>query len=175
MSLARPIIEERMLQYEDNQIQFNLLSLCRDPLLTVQDDLSANILAICAVEQQLQLVKPDWKSFVDEQESDNTLRGLDVFYKITPEKLENAKMHPSITEVLNDPATTASQLFDKRKELADAQTRLRAAFVEESSNIRHDDQRAMDRRFDYTPLINMWIRMLAENEKLKDLVETSMN
>ena len=49
MDLARPMIEERMQQYEGNQIQFNLLALCKSPLVSIPAELATNINTLTAV------------------------------------------------------------------------------------------------------------------------------
>ena len=93
MGLARSIIEKRMQKYEENQFEFSLLALCQSPLLAVHNDLSQNIRTTSAVEEQLSIVQPDWRSFVDSECLDKTLTGPNSSYGITPQNLEIGRAH----------------------------------------------------------------------------------
>ena len=75
MDLARPLIEERMQQYEGNQIQFNLLALCKSPLLSIPTELSVNVKTLSVVENHLSRLQSDWQQFIGDSESDSVIHG----------------------------------------------------------------------------------------------------
>jgi len=170
MDLARPIIEERMQRYEGDQIQFSLLSLGKSPLLTAQDQLAINIRAFCMVEEQLSICQPDWNRFIETEESGEILREANMTYGISIEQLEAAILPQSTLSIINDPTTVPSQLFEMRRDLADAQIQLKASLLDEVAAARRDEERALGRRHDYTPVINTWLKMLAGKGVLKDLI-----
>lgn len=173
MDLARPMIEDRMQQYEGNQIQFNLLALCRSPLLSIPIDLAVNMKTLSAVENRLSYLQSEWEQFIGDSESDSVLHGPNVIYKVTQELLDSALLPKAIMDKLEDSTPTAENLFQMRQELIAAQNALRAAMIDEESEIDQDNERALSRRNDYTPMIHTWLRFLASNEALKSLAEAA--
>jgi ubiquitin carboxyl-terminal hydrolase L5 len=173
MDLARPMIEERMQQYEGNQIQFNLLALCKSPLLSIPTELAVNVKSLSAVENHLSRLQSEWEQFIGDSESDSVLHGPNVIYKVTQELIDSAQLLKATMDKLEDSTTTVENLFQMRYELIVAQNALRAAMIDEESEIDQDNQRALSRRNDYTPMIHMWLRFLASNGALKGLVEAA--
>jgi ubiquitin carboxyl-terminal hydrolase L5 len=173
MDLARPIIEERMQQYEGNQIQFNLLALCKSPLLSIPIELAVNVKTLSAVENHLSRLQSEWQQFIGDSESDSVIHGPNVIYKVTQELLDSALLPKAIMDKLEDSTPTAENLFRMRQELIAAQNSLRAALIDEESEIDQDNERALSRRNDYTPMIHTWLRFLASNGVLKGLAEAA--
>jgi ubiquitin carboxyl-terminal hydrolase L5 len=173
MDLARPMIEERMQQYEGNQIQFNLLALCKSPLLSIPAELAVNVKTLSAVENQLSRLQPEWQLFIGDSESDSVIHGPNVIYKVTQELLDSALLPKAIMDKLRDTTPTAENLFRMRQELIAAQNALRAAMIDEESEIDRDNERALSRRNDYTPMIHTWLRFLASNGALRGLAEVA--
>jgi ubiquitin carboxyl-terminal hydrolase L5 len=173
MGLARPIIEKRMRQYEGDQIQFSLLALCQSPLITVKNDLSVNICTIAAVEKRLQIVQQDWRQFVVGEEFDKVLTRPDPSYMITPQGLEAASISSAVLREIEDSSIKTERLLELRRQLSDSQTQLRTSFVEESTAIQEDDERAATRRHDYTPMVNTWVAALADKGALQTLVNSA--
>lgn len=172
MDLARPLIEERMqLQYECNQIQFNLLALCKSPLVSIPAELATNINTLTAIENQLSRLHSGWEQFIGDSETDSVLRGPNVVYRLTQELLESAPPLKSIMDKIIESTATAENLFEIRQELIAAQSALRVAMVDEMAAIEQDNERALTRRHDYTPMIHTWLRFLADNGVLKGLAE----
>jgi len=174
MSLARPTIEERMQQYEDDQIRFSLISLCKSPLLSIPEELTVNIRTIQAVEARLQSIKPDWKEFVEGESSDGLLRGPDDNFGVSVALLGSARdlPKPTLTKISN-PGMSPESLFDMHMTLGAAQAKLRASFIEETVESERNNERASGRRHDLSPLIYKWVSLLAEKDALKNLVEVS--
>jgi ubiquitin carboxyl-terminal hydrolase L5 len=171
MDLARPMIEERMQQYEGNQIQFNLLALCKSPLLSIPAELAINVKTLSTVEDHLSRLQSEWQQFIGDSESDGVIHGPNVIYKVTQELLDSALLPKAIMDKLEDSMLTAENLFRMQQELITAQNALRAAMIDEESEIRQDNDRALSRRNDYTPMIHTWLRFLASNGALKGLAE----
>lgn len=173
MDLARSIIEKRMQQCEGDQIQFSLLALCQSPLLSVHNDLTENIFTISAVEEQLAISRPDWRSFIDRQYFDKTIIGPNASYGITEQDLNSASVSAPILSQIQDPSITTSLLLDLWKQLSDSQAPMRALYTEEETAIQQDEERAATRYHDYTPMVNAWLTALADKKVLKDLVNAA--
>lgn len=172
MDLARPMITERMEKCEDGNISFSLQAICRSPLLSLPEDLATNIASIKATEARLDELITEWKAFSPDEQAtsfENTIRAADTQYNVTPEILDGAQPQGSIRMQLEDPAMTTEALMAIRKDLITSQTALRSAFMEEVASVEEDAERARGRRFDYTPFIATWIRLLAEKSALREL------
>jgi ubiquitin carboxyl-terminal hydrolase L5 len=154
-----------MAQYEGEQIQFNLLSLCRSPTLSLPEMLAMSAYTLMIIEAQLNDVQPDWRDFVDGLILNSCIRGPDVNFAVTQEALDLA-VAPHISGI------SAESLLDAWRDECTSQERLRRAFLEETGSIEQDAARANSRRHDYTPMVYRWIHMLAENGVLKSLVTT---
>lgn len=170
MEIAKPLIEERMAQYEDDQIQFNLLAVCKSPLATVKAELCENIHTLVAIEEALKKSQPDWESFISEDEKHRFLRGPDEQYQITAEDFNAAFGNPDVIKELGGNLTNA-RLMELQKQHSDRQKQLKMALLDEATEIKQDNETAASRRHDFTPLINTWLVALAEKEKLKVLAE----
>jgi ubiquitin carboxyl-terminal hydrolase L5 len=167
------MIEERMQQYEGNQIQFNLLALCKSPLLSIPTELAINVKTLSAVENQLSHLQSEWQQFIGDSESDSVIHGPNVIYRVSQELLDSALLPKAIIDKLEDSAPTAENLFRMRQELIASQDALRAAMIDEESEIGRDNERALSRRNDYTPMIHTWLRFLASNGALRGLAEAA--
>jgi ubiquitin carboxyl-terminal hydrolase L5 len=170
IQLARPVIEERMHEYEGDQIQFNLLSLCKSPLLTIPTQLAMNVNSLITVEKYLSHLQPDWYYFTGE-ESSKTLRGPSAAFMLTHQLLDVTKASPTPFYKFETPGITTAELFEIRAQLLQTQTTLQTAIIDELAAVNEDNERAANRRHDYTPMIYTWIRFLAENGTLQGFIE----
>ena len=175
LSVIKPVLQTRMAEYEEGQIEFGLLALCQDPLTSHRVKLSANIKSIVAVHTRLDTLNPDWKIFVDEGtdgeiSGSSTLSGPDTVFGITDAALEGATTPSSVAE--RSLADCPAKLMTLRQELIKEQVLLRASILREEHSKRDDERRANDCRHDYGPMIYAWLRMLAEKDGLlKELVQ----
>lgn len=170
MGLARSIIEKRMQKYDGDQFEFSLLALCQSPLLAVHNDLSENIRTISAVEEQLAIFQPDWRSFVDRQCLEKTLSGPNASYGITLQHLESVSASAPILREIQASTITADRLLGLWKQLSGSQVQMRASYIEEEASIHQDEEKAATRCHDYTPMVNTWLAALADKNVLKYLI-----
>lgn len=170
MEIAMPLIMERMAQYEDDQVQFNLLAVCKSPLATVKTELCENIHTIVAIEEALNKKMPDWESFISEDEKHRFLRGPDEQYQIAAEDFNAACGNPKVIKELAGDVPN-ERLMELQKQHSDRQKQLKMALLAEETEISGDNEIAASRRHDFTPMINTWLVALAEEEKLKMLAE----
>jgi len=170
LSLAKPEIEARMAEYEEDQIEFGLLGIVQDPLLGLREALAVNVKALGAVSERLDVLMPDWKDFVPSEgpTPEGLLLGPDQAYGLDQDDIEAAPLYPATENKLS---AGGPVLVGFRQELITAQARLRANIVEEEQSARSDDERAANRRYDYGPIIQEWVRMLSRKGVIKDLVQ----
>lgn len=175
LSVIRPVLQTRMAEYEEGQIEFGLLALCQDPLTRHRVQLSENIRGVIAVHERLDSIDPDWKVSVDKGSDgdipgSNIVSSPDTVFGITEAALQGPTKPHSITEWTR--TDCPAKLLMLRQELMKEQMILRASISREEHSARDDERRANDCRHDYGPMIHAWLSMLAEKDGLlKELVE----
>ncbi len=163
-----------MAQYEEEQIEFAILSLVKDPLVSHVAALAANIQSIMALERRLDDVEPNWKDFVaysttnDSTLTNGILTAPDPDYELCQATLNEAEILPSIKVlVLSD---VPLDIIAGRQELVTGQASLRAAIKEEQQSQRSDEERAASRRHDHGPLVKKILETLKRKKALKSLL-----
>lgn len=157
-----------MAQYEENQIEFGLLAIVKDPLDEHQSQLRAVKEEVRDLETHLSATTTGWKALADPPNhhaanGDNT----------APENTANGT---GTTFAPKDEASEEAMesLLTRRQELLVLQTELKRSIEDEEASSRSDQQRAYERRHDYAPLIHSWLKMLADEDGLvKELFEES--
>lgn len=165
-----------MIDCAEDQVQFSLMSLVKDPIISYREDLAANTKTLQALEARLDSLRPDWKSFTAdsmevENESDvHSLTKLSERTGVSAEAIRAAIIPSSIERkmMVDDDVTT---LIDLRQRVIGDQAKICSNIEGEEQLARMDEQKASERRHDYGPLIRAWLGMLAENGILKELVE----
>jgi len=177
MSIVKPNLEDRMAQYTEGQIQFVLLSLVKDPLISQREELVRNIKHLELIEERLARAKKDWEKFANDGSNDEAskqrglLRTADLAYGITNIDVEEFVVAAEFTKNLEK--KDVEGLMKVRQELVAEQTGLRQTVRDEQEAVEEDERRTRERRFDYGPLIHTWLKMLADKEGdvMKDLIE----
>lgn len=168
VSLARDNILQKVTQHEDHA--FNLLALCKSPLLTLPCDIAANIASISALSSILTTHLPDWKLFLDEEQLDLET-GPNPAYGLTDHILEAATVPTSSTEAMGNAGEDGIVLLELYKDMVREQGRLKTLYLEEVSAIGQENDQAERRKHDYTPAIYESIKILAEKGVLKEIME----
>lgn len=171
-TVVRPYIEARMLQYESNQMSFNLVALCHSPLDALRKKLLTNIKSLSLLEGHWNQ-KPGWPA-TDNRE-DDTLDGTDSEklskYDLTPADIaENVPSHTAeFLEKINKSSFELSEALDLRQKLVEEQAQIRSEYVAELSFMDDDAGKSVGRKKDYTPAIHEWMKKLAEHGVLQEL------
>ncbi|KAF7164964.1 hypothetical protein CNMCM5623_009342 [Aspergillus felis] len=171
LTLVRPNILTRMAEYEEDQIEFSILSVAKDPLVELEDMLAVNVKCLEAVNRRL-------ASHEEAEETcpgpecpasllENTILGPDSSFNLTRHRIEGAIIPPD-REVQNAKAS-AEELRQHKYQLSNEQRELRASILEEQQSHRADDDYATGRRFDYGPAVRAWIRFLARKRIIESL------
>ncbi|KAK8256820.1 ubiquitin carboxyl-terminal hydrolase [Phyllosticta capitalensis] len=162
----------RMAQYEEGQIEFGLLSLVKDPQIELKEQLAQNVKSIQCCEERLTQVQPAWREFAMDGDSseENLITGISVEYSMGAEDIRLATIPPSLEKKIqkdDDPTT----LIETRQKLVIEQSGLRASLRDEEQTAAADREKAENRRHDYGPFVQTWLRMLAESGTLRTLIE----
>lgn len=142
-------------------------------MVSIPEELAINVNTLAVVENRLSRLQSEWEQFISNSEADRVLRGPNIVYKLTQELLDSVPLLIPIMDKLEESTNTIESLFQMRQELIAAQSTLRTAMIDEMTAIDQDNERALTRRHDYTPMIHKWLRFLAENGALKGLAETA--
>ncbi|KAB2572856.1 putative ubiquitin carboxyl-terminal hydrolase protein [Lasiodiplodia theobromae] len=172
LEVIAPNLQARMAQYEEGQIEFGLLALVRDPLIDHRRHLAENIKLIRACEDRLSKINPEWKAFAvtEDGSGDSVITGPSSEYSITIADILQAEI-PEATEKRINVDDDITTMIDLRQRAVTDQAGLRAAIRDEENIAAADMQKAESRRHDYGPAIQTWLRMLAEEGILKDLIQ----
>lgn len=171
MAVARTNIHHRIAQYNEDGLQFNLLSLCKSPLRTIPEKLAQTLHSISAVEKSLTATLPEWKQFLEiDDESVALPNEANDSFALSTELISTSSVPASVQRKLKAAAADPSTLLDLRRGLVAEQTQLQRSYVEELALIEQENEQAARRKVDYTPIMYSSIKLLAEQGVLKEIV-----
>lgn len=172
LDLAKPDILTRMNEYEEDQIEFSILSLVKDPLPGLVDKLAGNIKHLQAVNERIMALKgedrPDSETGVADALNENTIWGSDPSFCLTQEKLDNTEF-PAYQKEMYE-SCPADELNQHRQRLGDEQRDLRATVRDEQQTQQADEDYATGRRYDYVPAVRTWMQFLAQKRAIDSLI-----
>ncbi len=145
------------------------MSLCKSPLLSIQEDLAQSMHSISAVERALSNLLPDWKLFMEADES-ISVTDLNESLGLPQELIHNSTPSESAMKRLEEAANDPGMLMSFRKSLMGEQSKLRGFYLLEVAEISQEDEQAERRKHDYTPSVYNSIKTLAEAGVLRDIV-----
>jgi hypothetical protein len=136
-----------------------------------KEKLAQNIKFIAAVEARLAKACEEWESFI-ESDPDELLKGPSEKHGITQDLLEALNLTPKKLNRLNNMASSgdAFSLIDLRNKTVADQAELRSSVLGGASMASDGEEQVLDRKNDYGPLIQQWLKFLAENGELEALV-----
>lgn len=165
LDLVSPNILTRMEEYEEDQIEFSILSLGRDPLLGLTEKLAVNVKILEVVNKRLRDTTNSETATADDTE-DNTILGPDASLSLTREAIDHAEIPPDQKEAYE--SCSPEELNQCRQKLSEEQQELRAAVREEQQSKNADDDYAAGRRYNYGSTVGKWVGTLARKGVLED-------
>ncbi|KAJ5766446.1 uncharacterized protein N7511_004062 [Penicillium nucicola] len=162
LELVRPNLLTRMAAYEEEQIEFSILGLVRDPLPDLINSMAINVRSLDILRQRALSLSPpgidlSW---------DHLVLGPDPSLCLTREGIDAAELPDRVQKCQS---CSAGELQEYQQELSKDQQELRVRIREEQQSHRTDDEYAAGRRFDYSPAVRMWLRLLARKQELQEL------
>ncbi|EKV16751.1 Ubiquitin Carboxy-terminal hydrolase 37 [Penicillium digitatum PHI26] len=163
LELIKPNLLDRMAAYEEEEIEFSILGLVRDPLPDLINDLAVNVRKLEILNQRVTSLCQSSDTLV----LDETVLGPDASLSLTREAIDAAAIPQ---ETLDDYQTCSEKkLQEYQQTICRNQQGLRARIREEQQSHRSDDEYAAGRRFDYGPAVRTWLRRLAQKQQLQEL------
>ncbi|OAA73648.1 ubiquitin carboxyl-terminal hydrolase [Cordyceps fumosorosea ARSEF 2679] len=176
-NLARPQIEARMLQYEENQISFNLLSLCQSPLQKNKKSVLSALTAVRFLDSQAKTQHEDvYTTLVSNSDTqldpndplllaEYNLKSEDVA-KEPPTEVIKARVSKACSISARDAASLRHELVtEARASMGEYRGEAMAAMA--------DEERVAERKKDYGSVLHKWISKLAEKGVLEDIIKMS--
>ena len=158
-----------MAQYEEEHIEFAILSLVKDPLLNFVPALASNVKSILAVTLQLDKIKPDWRHFIltnsnEHFAEDSYLTTPDAAYGLEQQDIDEA---PLLTEDITASLTghNAAELLALHQKLVTEQARLRTDIREEMQATQADEMKATSRSQDQGAKLQNFSRRVKAKER----------
>lgn len=163
---------QRIGQYEDGDIEYNLLSLCQSPLKTIRRSLVENANLILDVEKILSAVVPDWKLHIlSRTDLAWSMEELATSLDVSTDQIKLAEPAESVRKQVEEASSNPEKLFNLYKDLVLDQKVLRSECMQELESIAQEDEQATDKKQDHTPVVYMAIKALAEVGVLRDIVK----
>lgn len=161
------------MQYEDNQLSFNLLALCKGPLALHSANIAKGIAALRHLHDHVQ-TWPDLSHFrpKDNFAGEATTPGFLSEFQLTLEDVQGTKPPPDLTTMVSTVSTVeeAQTVYDSLK------VNIKATMGEyraELISMAEDEQRVKGRKKDYGPALHKWVTKLAEKGLLEDMIKSS--
>ena len=170
MALAVPHINEQMFKYQQDGVQFNLLSLCRSPLRSCPEKLAESFHAIKMIKKVLEAVQPNWQQFTEVHET-TIISGADDAFGVSQDLVDRARFSQELTEKIENAKSDATAAINLYQELVRDQLELQRYYWDEVALVGQEDEHANRRKQDYTSLIYNSIKTLSEKGVLKEIVD----
>ncbi|KAL2009263.1 hypothetical protein VTN00DRAFT_7457 [Thermoascus crustaceus] len=169
LDLVKPDILSRMAEYEEDQIEFSILGLVRDPILDFRKELALNVKSLGKVNERLGgIEKVGSDTPVDTDALEHVILGPDDSLGLTQDDIDRATIPDNEWEEYR--TCTLNELTAHRQKLVTCQRKIRESIAEELQFHRADDDYAAGRRHDYGPAVQLWVRMLARKNIIADLI-----
>jgi ubiquitin carboxyl-terminal hydrolase L5 len=182
-AIARPFIESRMLQYQEESLQFNLLAACRSPLVKLREELATNIDLWITAVMYLSMQKRKRSPPEDYDENTNKPEGFLTFEHPDIEQYGLARNETNIDLIDYDKCKTLrhwlrvpsprsdAEIEARIEELQTEQARIRSEYNTEAMMDAEGVSRAKAQKKDFTPVIHQWVQMLADKGVLGDIAK----
>lgn len=174
--MARPQIQTRMLQYEENQFSFNLLALCQSPIPANRKSVLHAVVAVHYLDGEMETKYGDaYSKLVSESDTqldtgDDTLLAE---YDLKPEDVTTAVIPDSLKEQVGKETLNASDAASLRCQLVIEARATMGEYRDESRSAIVDEERVTGRKKDYGSMLHKWISKLAEKGSLEEIITLS--
>ncbi|OAR00631.1 hypothetical protein LLEC1_02006 [Akanthomyces lecanii] len=174
---ARPHIEARMLQYEESQLSFNLLSLCQSTFRGYRNSVRAALSAVHFLDARMKTQHGDAYSKLvsdDDNELDTDDALLLAEYSLKPEDVFEKFAADSLKSRVSEGNLSASDGASLRHEFVIKARAAMGEYRDEAMVAVLDEERVTARKKDYGSVLHKWISKLAEKGSLEDIVKLSV-
>jgi ubiquitin carboxyl-terminal hydrolase L5 len=161
-----------MAEYEEDQIEFSILSLVQDPIVEHIGELALNVKRLIKLKELL-TGNQDVIQVAGQHGAnlDDIMSGPALAFGLTQEDIDLAKIPDEQEERYR--TYSLERLALEQRNLCASQHAIKASIQEELQSRQRDDDYAAGRRHDYTPAVYSWARILARKGVIRDLVSES--
>jgi ubiquitin carboxyl-terminal hydrolase L5 len=154
-----------MTEYEEDQIEFSVLSLVRDPLSDYTEQLARNVKSLQSIRHRLNESQlEDIKGILGPCDFDGVLLDADPAFGLTEECL----MGVEASESKN--SGDSNELPGEYVRLVNSQQSIKRSILEEMQLRRVEEAFAEGRRHDCSSAVTFWARALARKDVVKELL-----
>ena len=143
---------DRALQYQDDGVEYSLMSLCKSPTRVAMEELASNMHLIQTFEKTISTTIPDWKVFL-QTDAAATVDDLHNICKLTQELVDASVLSASELAKISAAGSDPEKLMALNRELVSEQNRLRSVYMQEVSIVGQEDEQAEKKKFDHTHLL----------------------
>lgn len=171
LSLAKPEILSRMAEYEEDQIEFSILSLAKDPMTEHVANLSSNVKSLSFLNRRLDELQgsplaPD-NTHGELHNIEESILGPDPSFFLNQKDLDHAQVSEDLIGKCK--AENPGDILNIKQDLIVRQKALRLLIKEEQQSRQMDEDYAESRTHDYGPAICHWVRLLARKGLVEEL------
>ncbi|KAL1962809.1 hypothetical protein VTN77DRAFT_9178 [Rasamsonia byssochlamydoides] len=172
LELVKPEILARMTEYEEDQIEFSILGLVRDPIIDCIGELALNVKRLRKLNERLGDIQ-DVTSTATQPitHHDDIILGPAPAFGLTQEDIDLAKIPDEQDEQYQ--MCSLEELALEQQSLRASQQAIKASIQEELQSRQRDDDYAAGRRHDYSSAVYSWARILARKGVIRDLISES--
>lgn len=164
---VQALLQARMMQYAESDIQYNLMAVVHDSLSEDKVELLRNVRSLQPLHRVLDEVCPDWRDMEGAETPPETITGPSAEFGISVKDLESVEPLMEVTDAGRDP----SRLLALRRSLLSRQGILRGSVRDGQAAAKRDRTAAMHRRHDYGTFVRSWLEELHARERLGSLVD----
>ncbi|KAH7369914.1 hypothetical protein BKA65DRAFT_487322 [Rhexocercosporidium sp. MPI-PUGE-AT-0058] len=169
IDVASANIMQRALQYQDDGVEYSLMSLCKSPTRAGMEEMAVNMRLVQALEKTLDETIPDWKVYIESRTA-ATIEDLLKTCKLTQDLVDRATPSEFDQAKLDTAGGDPAKIMDLYTDLVKEQDHLRSAYMQEVGMIGQEDEQALKRKVDHTPIIYKAMQALAGAGVLRDIV-----
>ncbi|RSL67107.1 hypothetical protein CEP53_003134 [Fusarium sp. AF-6] len=173
-TVARPQIEGRMLQYEENQLSFNLLALCRSPLSAHTQTIAHAAASLHHLHTQMQS-DSTFSELTSAEPNPLDIRDESRLteFDLKPKDITNLDIPESLRAKIKQPDFNTSAAYELHQELVIEVKAAMGEYRAELMSKADDEQRVKGRKKDFGPALHKWMTKLAEKGVLEDVIKAS--
>lgn len=145
---ASPFIMNRMLQFQDSDVQFNLMAVVRDPAVREKADLLENVKAIQTLDIKLDGFAEDWRDIDGAETAKDTVTGISQEFGIAQCDIDGVDLPADGAAKIAAEDDLLSLIILRQRILAQ-QCELRSGLRDAMSSVQYDDEKAQHRRHEY--------------------------
>lgn len=173
IAVARENIMSRIAQYntgKGNNLEYSLVSITRCPLRLIIDQIAHNLNYLTQVEASLNANVEDWQAFIDSAEIIGPLQELGPSFDLTSADISQAQLSNEDKEKIEKALSQPGSLIELYKSLAQEYSKLNAKYMDVVIASTQEQEIALQRKRDDTPLIYEAIKALSEAGILGDII-----